>query len=546
MAVGCSSSEDTSSNISTNTDDLLRFQNEITADFLEPRLTAFAADSMEGRETGTEGEEKAARYLIDQYKEMGLTAAGSDNSFRQPFELSATVNDSIVFKTHNQNGELLNRSVASRENSGNFVRSFGGTDTLRGDIVFAGFGVIDEERGINHLKNLDLSEKWVMVFQELPNVSEGDTLFNPDYDQQQRFQTIMQQGAEGMLLVPSVSPDQFRKQAQKTQASYGDTSSMGLSYLDDDSAQDFNRGYNLVNPETAAEILDFENGAEQLFFLREQLIEDMGEFEPRETGIQFSHTPYTSKATVESQNIAALFEGTDPELKDEVIVLTAHYDHVGIGEPDSTGDRIYNGADDDGSGTIGLLNIAHALTAAEEQNVMPKRSILFLHVSAEEKGLLGSRYYSDHPLFEIDKTIANLNADMIGRIDPENEQQGKENYAYIIGGEIISSQLDSLLSVANDQTGQIELNNRYNDLQDPNQFYRRSDHWNLGRLGVPFLFFFTGVHEDYHQPGDEADKILYDKTANIIRTIYGTTIMLANTDSVPEVDNREFIELTEE
>lgn len=546
FAVSCSSSEKTSQTVSTDTDELLQFQEEITPDFMEPRLSAFAADSMEGRETGTRGEEKAANYLAEQYEALGLTPVGDDDTFQQQFELTASIDDSVVFETKTADGKILDRSVASREQSGNYVRSFGGTDSLEGEIVFAGFGIVDEERNLDHLEKLDLEGKWVMVFQDLPNVSDGDTLFDPNYDQQERFQTIMQQGAEGMLLIPAISTQRFEDSARQTQESYGDTSSLKLPYLDEDSEEDFSKGYNLINPQTAARLLDFDGGTEQLLTYREKLMEDLANFEPRVTGIYLSHTPYESQTRIESQNIAALFEGTDPELKDEVIVLTSHYDHVGIGEADSTGDRIYNGADDDGSGTIGMLNMAHALATAKENNVMPKRSVLFLHVSAEEKGLLGSRYYSDHPLVPIEKTITNLNADMIGRIDPENEQEGNEDYAYIIGGKIISSQLDSMLSVANEQAGNVELNDRYNDLQDPNQFYRRSDHWNLGRLGVPFIFFFTGVHEDYHKPGDEADKILYEKTSKIVQTIYATTIMLANTDSPPEVDNREFIEITEE
>ncbi len=231
-------------------------------------------------------------------------------------------------------------------------------------------------------------------------------------------------------------------------------------------------------------------------------------------------------------------------MKEEVVVLTSHYDHVGIGEPDSTGDRIYNGADDDGSGTIGLLNIAKAFAVAERKGIKPERSILFLNVSAEEKGLLGSRYYSDHPVFPMEKTVANLNTDMIGRIDSTHKSEGIEKYAYIIGAELISSDLDSLIKVANKQSGEITLDKRYNDLNDPQQFYRRSDHWHFGRKKVPFAFFFTGIHEDYHRPSDEVHKIRFEKMTSILRTMYATTVIIANTDTPPAVDNQQFIEIT--
>jgi Zn-dependent M28 family amino/carboxypeptidase len=247
-----------------------------------------------------------------------------------------------------------------------------------------------------------------------------------------------------------------------------------------------------------------------------------------------------------AHNMVALFEGTDPELKDEVIVLTSHYDHIGIGRADSTGDTLYNGADDDGSGTIGLLAAANAMQKAKEAGAEIRRSVLFLHVTAEEKGLLGSRYYSDYPIFPIEKTVANLNADMIGRIGDEYQDSLDQDYVYVIGAEIISSQLDSLLQVGNEKTDNIKLDMRYNDLDHPQQFYRRSDHWNFGRLGVPFAFFFNGTHEDYHRPGDEIHKIAFPQLAQRARVMYGTAIELANWDDRPVVDNQLFIERTQE
>ncbi|MCC5940315.1 MAG: M20/M25/M40 family metallo-hydrolase, partial [Balneolaceae bacterium] len=262
------------------------------------------------------------------------------------------------------------------------------------------------------------------------------------------------------------------------------------------------------------------------------------------TGYVLDYRPYTQSGTIETQNVLAYLEGADPELKEEVLVLMAHYDHVGIGQPDSTGDMIYNGADDNGSGTVALMAIANALNNARSQGFKPKRSILFLHVSAEEVGLLGSRYYSDHPVIPIENTVANFNADMIGRSDPKNIEAGDTDYVYLIGGEIISSGLDSLVTTANEHTVNMRLDRRYNDLTDSNQFYRRSDHWNFGRLSVPFVFFFTGVHEDYHQPSDTFDKIEFDKYNRVVQLIYSASIMVTNYDGRPVVDNQEFIDIT--
>jgi hypothetical protein len=450
-----------------------------------------------------------------------------------------------LYKNDDSSQERVSRSVASSNKTANFARLFGGTDTLKGQIIFAGFGVNDQERGVAHLKGVDLKDKWVLVFENTPNVVGGDTLINPNIDARARFQMIMRQGAEGILTVSAKAPHEFDVIAQKMQGSFGETGRMSLAYRDNDAgfSSGFSGGYNIVSPELAAKLLGV-NSVEEVTDYRRKLVENIREFQPKVLNYELKHTPYSSKETIHSKNVLALLEGGDPKLKDEVVVLTSHYDHVGIGEPDSTGDRIYNGADDDGSGTIGLLNIARAFSKAQENGIKPKRSILFLNVSAEEKGLLGSRYYSDHPVFPMKKTVANLNTDMIGRIDSTHQSEGLEKYAYIIGAELISSDLDSLIKVANKQSGKIELDKRYNDLNDPQQFYRRSDHWHFGRKQVPFAFFFTGIHEDYHRPSDEVHKIRFEKMASILRTMYATTIMIANTDNPPAVDNQEFIEIT--
>ncbi len=247
---------------------------------------------------------------------------------------------------------------------------------------------------------------------------------------------------------------------------------------------------------------------------------------------------------IKTKNVVAFLEGSDPVKKEEVIVLSAHYDHLGVGQPDSTGDAIYNGADDNGSGTIALMHVAQAMVAAQKAGAGPKRSILFLHVSAEEIGLLGSRYYSDNPIFPIENTVANLNADMIGGRDQQNAESG--DYVYIIGGNIISSDVDSLVNLANLESVNINLSDRYNDLSDPLQLYRRSDHWNFGRLGVPFIFFFSGLHDDYHQPSDEIDNIDFEALTKRSQLIFLTAAKIANADERPKVDNQEFIEITKQ
>lgn len=525
------------------TSKLLTYDTAISEYFLRRHLSVLAADSMEGRETGRRGQKMAARYLAQRYEKMGLTPVGDAGTYLQHFSLSSLRNDSTVMELYDGD-ELVERSVENRHATGNIYRSWGGSDSLSGEIVFAGFGVDDPGRGVRHLSKRNLRGKWVMVFQDIPHVVKGDTLINPAFDGQVRYNKIIgEKQAAGILVIPLMSDEEFKASADIVRMRYNEPSVLGLDYLDKDIGE-IGPGYDVIKPELAARVLGLQNGIEALTAYRRSLIKHMRSFTPESTGFRFNHRPYTSKVTVESENVVALLEGSDPGLNDEAVVLTAHYDHVGIGEPDSTGDRIYNGADDDGSGTVALLNIAEALTRARADGYVPRRSILFLHVSGEEKGLLGSRYYSDHPVIPMEKTVVDINIDMIGRIDKTHEERGITDYAYIIGSELISSEMDSLLRLANARSGNIELDKTYNDLQDPNQFYRRSDHWNFGRFGVPFVFFFTGVHEDYHRPSDEVQKIRFGKMAKIVRTIYATAVVVANEDDPPAVDNEAFINIT--
>ena len=229
----------------------------------------------------------------------------------------------------------------------------------------------------------------------------------------------------------------------------------------------------------------------------------------------------------DSENIWAYIQGT--EKPDEVLVISAHYDHVGM-----KNGEVYNGADDDGSGTVALLQIAKAFMEAKKAGHGPKRSILFLHVTGEEHGLHGSRYYSEHPLFPIANTIADLNVDMIGRRDVEHKDNG--NYVYVIGSDRLSTDLHNINEEANNKYTHLSLDYKYNDRKDPNQFYFRSDHYNFAKKGIPIIFYFNGVHDDYHMPTDTPDKIEYDLLAKRAQLVFATAWELANRDERPVVD----------
>ncbi|GAA3652522.1 M28 family metallopeptidase [Flavivirga jejuensis] len=252
---------------------------------------------------------------------------------------------------------------------------------------------------------------------------------------------------------------------------------------------------------------------------------------PIAEGDYFQEIPasYFSNNIKDSENVLAYIKGT--EKPDEVIVISAHLDHIGI----SRNDEINNGADDDGSGTVAILEIAEAFKAASDKGHGSMRSILFLHVTAEEIGLHGSRYYTDvDPVLPLANTVANLNIDMIGRVDPKHEND--RNYVYLIGSDKLSKELHNISEAVNKKYFNMKLDYTFNDDDDPNRFYYRSDHYNFAKNNIPVIFYFNGTHADYHKPSDTPDKIQYDLLETRTRLIFHTAWELANRSERIKVD----------
>ncbi len=228
---------------------------------------------------------------------------------------------------------------------------------------------------------------------------------------------------------------------------------------------------------------------------------------------------------VETENVAAIIKGS--KFPEEYIVISSHLDHIGI-----KNGEINNGADDDGSGTVALLEIAEAFKMAADVGQGPKRSLIFLHVTGEEKGLLGSSYYANNPLYPLTQTMTNLNVDMIGRTDPKREDKDP-NYIYLIGADRLSQDLHDISEATNTKYTQFKLDYTFNEEKDPNRFYYRSDHYNFAKNNIPVIFYFSGTHEDYHKPGDTPDKIMYDLLAKRTQLVFYTAWELANrTDKI--------------
>ena len=237
---------------------------------------------------------------------------------------------------------------------------------------------------------------------------------------------------------------------------------------------------------------------------------------------------FGNRNKIKGENVLGYIEGTD--LKEELIIITAHYDH--LGKHDSL---IFNGADDDASGTAGVLEIAEAFMLAKKEGKGPRRSILIMPVSGEEKGLLGSKYYTDNPVYPLDKTIANLNIDMIGRIGDFKEDA---NYVYLIGSDMLSQDLHNISEEVNNKYIGLELDYTFNKEDDPNRYYYRSDHYNFAKNNIPVIFYFNGIHEDYHKPTDTIEKIDFNKIEKITQFVFLTAWELANREERIVVDKK--------
>ena len=228
-----------------------------------------------------------------------------------------------------------------------------------------------------------------------------------------------------------------------------------------------------------------------------------------------------------SENVLAFIEGSDkPE---EIVILSSHYDHIGVNSG-----QIYNGADDDGSGTVALMEIAEAFQHAVQNGNRPKRSILFLHVTGEEKGLLGSKFYVNFPVFPLENTVADLNIDMIGRVDEAHKNN--PDFVYLIGSDKLSTELHNLSEEMNSRFTNLKLDYKYNDKDDTNRFYYRSDHYSFAKNNIPIIFYFNGTHEDYHKPSDTPDKINYDLLAKRTQLVFYTAWEVANREERIIVD----------
>jgi hypothetical protein len=486
-----------------------KYAKYISAEDAKKHLSILASDEYEGRETGKPGADKAANYIANEFKKLGLQAPVNGSYFldvplvENSTKISFTVNDQPL--TNGQ--DFYTRSAVPNK----LINAT--------EVVFVGYGTDAE------LANTDIIGKIVLwINEDKPEAGKTpNTSYRPSTARTQIIKNLQSKNPALILAANPQIADMLKKNGSSVLG--------GRLSIKTNEAKPVSQQGAVINI---------------TFAIADQLVKASGKtFDALITSAASATTPAQSfkadikvNAQTETKDVKAVdvlgyLPGTD--LKDEVLVFSAHYDHLGL-NPNGT-DKVFNGADDDGSGTTGILEIARAFTQAKKDGHGPRRSILFLGNVGEEKGLLGSEYYTDHPVFPIANTITDLNIDMIGRVGFEYiGKPDSANYVYTIGSAMLSKELHQINEDANNKYTHLDQDYKYDDPNDPNRFYYRSDHYNFAKHGVPIIFYFNGVHADYHQPSDEISKINFPLLAKRAQLVFYTGWELANRDKRPVVD----------
>ncbi|MFQ5690067.1 MAG: M20/M25/M40 family metallo-hydrolase [Gemmatimonadota bacterium] len=454
----------------------------ITAADLRDRIGILADDSMRGRDTPSPELEQAARYVAEQFRSFGLQP-GNGDSYLQPYPLT-----------------LVGPGPVDRQ----ALRLRGPSDsrTLDPRTEFVAVPVGRALEGGGPLVRVDPSEEQADLTGRVAVISVTPAALQRVFGRVRHI--LAERGARGAILVvraPAAYLAGIRRFFGRRRVSLGEPN-------------DFPAPVMLVS---ASE-------------LPSSLAEALREERPLPPGWSAVLRSDGEVEAARGWNAIGWLEGSDPRLKHEYVLFTAHMDHVGVGRP-VDGDSIYNGADDDASGTATVVELAEAFARTTPR---PRRSLIFMTVSGEEKGLFGSRWYTEHPLFPLARTVADLNIDMIGR-------NWRDTVVAIGKAESSLGPLVEEIAAAHPELHMAVVDDRWPD----ERFYFRSDHYNFARKGVPILFFFSGVHEDYHRPSDEPSKIEYGKTARIGRLIYRLGRAVADADQKPRWDEQAYRRVVE-
>lgn len=457
---------------------------------LKDYVYILASDALEGRETGERGQKMAAAFIEYHFDELGLIEPVNGSNL-QHFQLYNSYPGTVYLRSgstqvNNFGGMVYYGSPITRDE-----------ETL--PVIFAGTA------GTADFSKLAVQGKGVLV------------LLNSGENASSIFARARAAGARVVFVVTTETDEQFDSFSAGFAKSTLSRSRLSLTRPEPNPGEG---GIVYLAPSVAGKL--FNRNFNELKSLASSAV--------RPVDVVFNASGFT---TIETENVLGYLEGTDK--KDELVVITAHYDHVGK-LPGDSGDLINNGADDDASGTAAVMELARIFSQAKQEGHGPRRSILFMTVAGEEKGLLGSSYYVSNPVFPLSNTVVNLNIDMIGRRDPQHKDSPP--YVYVIGSDKLSSELHSINEAMNERYTKMIFDYTYNDENHPDRLYYRSDHWNFAKNNIPIIFYFDGIHEDYHRPSDEADKIEYDLLTARTRVIFNTAWQVANQEKRLTLDKK--------
>jgi Peptidase family M28 len=508
----------------------------ITAAQLKDYLYFIASDEMEGRDTPSPGLDLTAKFLAMNLSRWGLKGVGTDGTFFQKFGLVR----------RNVTPEETSVSIGSQSfkiGEDFIAQPYAGKAS--GQLVYVGHGRMVKAKKIDPYQGVEVKDKIMLVADGFPKeVNYNDFRRGKpgvDYDLPESYAAA--HGAKGIIVIPS--PAIINIWDQRYKASLNPTRLVPESAQQRDRVPAILASEKMVNAILQGEKLDY--GA-----IKQQITD--GEFGPSfdlSAEKQVSINVGAKVETIKTQNVVAVYEGSDPVLKNEYVAIGAHYDHVGSSRQGSCvpvqGDSICNGADDDGSGTVAVLAIAEALAKGPR----PKRSTLLVWHAGEEKGLWGSAYVTANPPVPINQIIAQLNIDMIGRskkegdTNPRNKNLTGPDEIYLIGSKMMSTELGELSEKVNNSFLKLKFNYKHDAPNDSERLFYRSDHYRYALRGIPIIFYFSGIHEDYHGALDHPDKIDYTKMEKVTRTILATLWELANAPHRPKVDKPVPVEMPE-
>jgi hypothetical protein len=503
--------------LESNDDLSTKYADLVKVEDLKNHLTTIASDDFEGRETGTEGQRKAAQYLVDNIKSYGLVPLPGESGYEQEIAFTKERWSSIGANGMRKTFKHLWDFCSFPATNTSIKESFD-------ELVFLGYGV--EDSMYNDYEGVDVRGKLVMVYDGEPVNSDGVSYITgstemSDWstDFRKKFRAAKANGAAAILIIDRDIKSRIstnRNRMLNGRFSIGKGEQAAENYAP-----------NLFISSTMAQDLLGKKGKKVIKARKK--ITKLGKPVSLKVKTELNLGFEKETRTLIGSNVGGMIEGSDPVLKEEFVFVTAHYDHLG-----KRGESIYNGADDNGSGTSTILDVAQSFAQAKADGNGPKRSVVFIWVSGEEKGLLGSAYYVNDPIIPLDQTIVDINVDMVGRVDKKYENNPE--YIYVIGADKLSQDLHDINEAVNTNFTKLTLDYTYNDENDPNRYYYRSDHYNFAKNNIPVVFFFNGTHKDYHMTTDTVEKINFSKMAKIGQHVFHLAWEISNRAEKPQLN----------